>query len=213
MIAIDKFIDKLEVDEPTIFENIAISRVCGDDLYKEEVKSLKDALETRMFKVIETGSVPVIDFENNLDKKVFLACGVIVKGGKQNRAVRYPALIAEKHNGDPTKTRVEVHCAQHGRWSYREDPGFTTNTTIMKANGRSGVVDQCRTWHTIAFSREQFRVNEGTSDYDSIADKIPIKEYTAAFGKCDKHQLGHIVAVRPNINEKSVFFYSDILRQ
>jgi hypothetical protein len=212
MIAIDDFIDKLEIDDPVIFGNIAFSRVYGDNLFKEKVEFVEDAIKTGMFRVGETGNVPEITVQNGLLRKVFLPCGVIVEGGKQNRSVRYPTLVQERTAPDPTKTRIAVRCCQQGRWHYDDQPrpnntDFVTQTTIMKANARSGHVDQHRTWHTVAMSTRAFHIDSDSEDYADIAKQIPIDEYKTAFRECQKRQLGHVVAIR---NDKDVLFYSDL---
>ena len=177
MIAIDEFIEKLEIGEPFCFENIVISRVYGDDLFREQVRFVDDALQTGQFRFNEIEDQYKVDVENNLPQKIFISCGEILEGGMQNRQSIYPALISESDDS-PNKTRIAALCVEHGRWHYKEkkshmNSDFTSQTRVMKADARSGAPDQNKTWCTIAFSNREFGINNGTRDYASIVDKIP----------------------------------------
>jgi hypothetical protein len=232
MISIADFINKVEVQEPVIYKNLAVSRIMGDDVYKiydeqnvKQIETVDDALKTRFFSVSELDPAHQyrLEVKNGLERKVFIPSGAILESeNSQNRAVAFPMLVHEGGDGNETRTIIPVFCAQRGQ-PCNDRAEFKGHTTIMKASGRTGFTpapqrgnpDQTRTWATIAMSTRIFHINEDNrSDYVTVASQIPVQEYMDRIGGWKEHQLGYVAAVMyvdQDTGERNLFFYSDIL--
>ena len=79
--------------------------------------TLDEALTTKHFRVdeiSESGSVPQLKLQNDVDQRVFVMAGEQLIGAKQNRVLNASLLVERK-----TQMLAPVSCVERGRWSYR----------------------------------------------------------------------------------------------
>lgn len=81
-------------------------------LWSENYYSLKRALKSKNFKIVEIKEVNDVVIINELEKPVMILKGQVIVGGAQNRIFLRTTLIPSK---EFTKTRV--FCVEEGRWS------------------------------------------------------------------------------------------------
>jgi hypothetical protein len=67
--------------------------------------------------IFETGNVGELMVENYGDVPVFIQAGDIVKGGRQDRVLRYDIVVKPKSG----KVPIQSFCVEQGRWSGRGD--------------------------------------------------------------------------------------------
>lgn len=185
------------------YKNLALVRVFGDDIFRDDVLLLDEALQTGQFTVSEATPMQVntLEARSTLGKTVFIAGGMTVEGDTQNRAVQFPSLIPAR-----SRATLSVRCVERGQPT-REGTHFRSSTTIVTAAARTGDVSQQRTWGTVSISRDSVGAQTRTDDYVSVAQSAGLEDYLGAFGAAGSSQLGYVAAVR---NNGAVFFYSDL---
>lgn len=192
-----------QLGEVERYKNLALVRIFGDDIFRDEVLVLDEALKTGQFTVSEATPMQVnaLEARSTLEKIVFIAGGMTVEGDTQNRAVQFPSLVPAR-----SRTALSVRCVERGQPT-REGTRFKSSTTIVTASARTGDVSQQRTWGTVSLSRQSVGAQTKTDDYVSVAQSAGLDDYLQAFGKAQPSQLGYLAAIR---NNGEVFFYSDL---
>jgi hypothetical protein len=103
---------------PYTFENLAVFIVCSPDRIDAEVLlTLDEAIEREYVIVHEIGDVGELEVENVSEHPVFIQCGDIVKGGRQDRVLRYDIVVAGQSGRQP----LASFCVEQGRWTKRGD--------------------------------------------------------------------------------------------
>ncbi len=181
-------------------ENLYFVRIFGDNKFDRDMLILDEALETKQFKATETGTVETLQLDNNLDKLVFIACGMIFEGATQNRAAQYPAMVPAYTEN----VQFPVRCAEK-RQGLRGDSNLETSDTIIMASARTGRIDQDTTWTRISDTRDITQMSS-TEDYASSIKSANLEDYINILGEPKEKQLGYVAA----INNGSTGFYADI---
>ena len=98
--------------------------------------------------------------------EIFLQAGDIVKGGQQDRVLRYDLIVSAKSGKIP----VEVFCVEAGRWTRRgsEDVRrFNASTDQIATNAQKIAVRksgmQGEVWENVARSQRRLEENVGAS--------------------------------------------------
>ena len=109
------------VTGPAVHENLAVYFVHGASRAGAVPLTLAEALDAKVVRVTETGSVNELAIENLGDKEIFVQSGDIVKGGQQDRVLSV-SLVLPPHSGS---IPIAAFCVEQGRWSKRgvEDVG------------------------------------------------------------------------------------------
>lgn len=98
------------------YRNLVVYTIEGEgQLDAKKYLTLSAALEKNMVKVHETGNVQELRCDNLSEDYVFIHAGDIVKGGRQDRTVRFDVILPPKSNGIP----LSSFCVESGRWSGR----------------------------------------------------------------------------------------------
>ncbi len=109
------------VTGPIVHENLAVYFVHGASRAGPVPLTLAEALDAKVVRVSETGSVNELAIENLGDREIFVQSGDIVKGGQQDRVLSV-SLVLPPHSGSIS---IAAFCVEQGRWSRRgvEDVG------------------------------------------------------------------------------------------
>ena len=192
-----------QVGDVERYKNLALVRFFGDDIFRDDVLLLDEALQTGQFTVSEVTPMRVdaLEAKSTLERTVFIAGGMTVEGDTQNRAVQFPYFIPAR-----SKATLSVRCVERGQPT-QAGTHFRSSTTIVTAAARTGDVSQQRTWGTVSIIRDSVRAQTKTEDYVSVAQGAGLEDYLGAFGAARPSQLGYVAAVR---NNGAVFFYSDL---
>lgn len=102
---------------PYQFQNLTIF-IAHSDLEADvsNLLTLNEALEKGYVTVFETGQVGELAIENFSAYPVYIQSGMIVKGGKQDRVLRFDIIIQAKSGRVP----LPSFCVEQGRWTPRE---------------------------------------------------------------------------------------------
>lgn len=106
-----------EISGPYSYKNLDIFLVHGEDKIKAgKILTLEEAMEQKKLVVHETSDVDRLTVENKSDDStIYIQSGDIVKGGKQDRVMRYDVMVPPKSKRVP----VDSFCVEAGRWSQR----------------------------------------------------------------------------------------------
>ena len=107
-----------ELSGPFTHQNLSIYFVHSKEKSTsgQEYITLQEALEKGAVKIVETGSVGNLTIINNAkNANIFIQSGDIVKGGRQDRTIKYDYIITPRHK----ELSLSSFCVEHGRWSKR----------------------------------------------------------------------------------------------
>lgn len=139
---------------PYTHANLTIFLIHGEDTIEgDEFLTLEQSLSDGTLVITETSSVNELTIENHSSRPVFLQAGEIIRGGKQDRMLRFDIIIRGNSGPKP----LAVFCVEQGRWSARAGEsvaGFSSSTNmagnidLKLANSRDG--NQSAVWTNVA---------------------------------------------------------------
>ncbi|MCP4685564.1 MAG: hypothetical protein GY867_08955 [bacterium] len=115
-IAADAQYGDYRITGPYTHDNLSLYFIHGRDAVQiESMLTLAEALRMEKVIVHETGRVGELSIENLSDLPIFIQSGDIVKGGRQDRILRFD-YVAQPGSG---KLPLPSFCVEQGRWSKR----------------------------------------------------------------------------------------------
>lgn len=106
------------ISGPYDYKNLSLFLIHGADRTEQESPlTLQEALLEGLVTVHETGNVNELMIESNSDRPIFIQAGDIVKGGRQDRVLRYDIVLHPNSGQIP----LAAFCVESGRWSQRAD--------------------------------------------------------------------------------------------
>ncbi|MFO7899299.1 MAG: DUF6569 family protein [Planctomycetota bacterium] len=115
-------VGECRVSGPYTCDNLAVFLVHGDDTGSaDKFLTMDEALKKKQLIIRETDQVKELRAANlSRDRYIYLQSGEIVKGGKQDRTLRYDYIIRPAAAG----VRLQVFCVERARWNQRGgEPG------------------------------------------------------------------------------------------
>lgn len=156
--------DKLEM--PSFeYNNLQIFLITShDEKINKNYITLGDAMEKGLVELKETGNVEELSVKNKSDNHVLINSGDIVKGGKQDRTVRYDIILPPNSGDIP----LASFCVESGRWEKRGDEEvnkFSSNTKFVSSTDLKLAVkykkDQSSVWSSVSDQQEKINTNVG----------------------------------------------------
>lgn len=153
-----------EISGPYSYKNLDIFLVHGKDKIKTgKILTLEEALEQKKAVVHETSNVDELVVENTSDDTtVYIQSGDIVKGGKQDRVMRYDVMVPPKSK----QMRVASYCVESGRWSQRGNESHRefASSKKMVASKKAKLAakhkgSQQGMWSEVADTQEKLNAN------------------------------------------------------
>jgi hypothetical protein len=210
---------------PYTYQNLTIFLVHGKDtLPAKKLLTLQEALEQKKLVVHETSNVGQLSVENVADDvDVFIQSGDIVKGGRQDRALRYDLIVSAKSG----KVPLQSFCVEQSRWSQRgkEDAtkfdsstGNANGNAFKKAINQTG--SQGEVWGQVKAAQMKLakQVGQSVQGKDSptslqltLEDKKLLEsldKYTKELAKIadgKKDVIGYVVAVNGKIDGADIY--------
>ena len=84
-----------EIGAPLAYGNLQLFPIYGTtSLDNKKYITLNDALSKGLVKVYETGNVQELKADNFSDDYIFIHSGDVVKGGRQDRTIRFDVILA-----------------------------------------------------------------------------------------------------------------------
>ncbi|MHA1460416.1 MAG: ARPP-1 family domain-containing protein, partial [Promethearchaeota archaeon] len=152
-----------------------------------EFISVKEAEELGLISINETDTVSQLEVINNSDKQVLIPFGVTVHGGKQDRTIWEPILLAAggKQNisgankgAMEQKYTIPAKCVEQSRWNYRKGKGFKSSSTRLHPNVAYEAISsagQGSVWSEIQAYRSEMKYNANiapTQSYLEMTENI-----------------------------------------
>jgi len=152
-----------------------------------EFISVKKAEDLGLISINETDTVSQLEVINNSDQQVLIPFGVTVHGGKQDRTIWEPILLAAggKQNISGTnkgameqKYTIPAKCVEQSRWNYRKGKGFKSSSTRLHPNvafAAISSVGQGSVWNEIQSYRSEMKYNANiapTQSYLEMTENI-----------------------------------------
>jgi len=173
----------LEFEKPQSQGNMTIIPI----IYKGKTLkfiSVKEAEELGLISINETDTVSQLEVINNSDKQVLIPFGVTVHGGKQDRTIWEPILLAAggKQNISGTnkgvmeqKYTIPAKCVEQSRWNYRKGKGFKSSSTRLHPNVAYEAISsagQGSVWNEIQAYRSEMKYNGNIAPTQSYLEMI-----------------------------------------
>jgi hypothetical protein len=118
---------------PYTHENLTVFLIHGkDSVLGKNFLTLEEALAQQKVIVHETGDVGQLEIENVSDEEVYIQSGDIVKGGRQDRTIRFDFIAPPKSGRLP----ILAFCVEAHRWSRRGAEAashFTTTSSHLSS--------------------------------------------------------------------------------
>ena len=176
----------LEFEQPQSHGNMTIIPI----IYKGktlEFISVKEAEELGLISINETDTVSQLEVINNSDKQVLIPFGVTVHGGKQDRTIWEPIILAAggKQNISGSnkgtmeqKYTIPAKCVEQSRWNYRKGKGFKSSSTRLHPNIAYEAISsagQGSVWNEIQAYRSEMKYSSAiapTQSYLEMTENI-----------------------------------------
>ncbi|MCK5170717.1 MAG: hypothetical protein KAQ75_12630 [Bacteroidales bacterium] len=161
-----QIVPNVTIENPVNYKNLQIFYLISNDkLIDKEYLSLSKALEKQYVKVYETGNVQELSVRNSSEKYVYINSGDIVKGGQQDRTIRFDMIIPPKSGKIP----LYSFCVESGRWQQRgkeNSDEFSENTKVLSSRKLKVAAkyqqDQSSVWSGVA--EQQEKLNDKASE-------------------------------------------------
>jgi hypothetical protein len=176
----------LEFEKPQSHDNMTIIPI----IYKGKTLdfiSVKEAEELGLISINETDIVSQLEVINNSDKQVLIPFGVTVHGGKQDRTIWEPILLAAGGKQNISNTRkgsleqkytIPAKCVEQSRWNYKKGKGFKSSNTRLHPNVAFAAISsagQGSVWNEIQAYRSEMKYNSNiapTQSYLEMTENI-----------------------------------------
>ena len=152
------------ISGPFAHRNLQLFLVHGEgQLSGRTYLPLSEAMDRGLVEVVETGNVQELSIHNrSKDVTVFVHAGDIVKGGRQDRTVRYD-LILPPNSG---KVPLASFCVEAGRWRKRGNESadlFSKNDALLPSRklriASKYALDQGQVWSGVADEQQRLSAN------------------------------------------------------
>lgn len=128
-------VESTNISPTSSFKNLEVYLIYGNaETNKKKYVPLNEALKAGMVKINETSTVSKLSISNNSDQYIYINSGDIVKGGKQDRTIKYDIVVA------PHAQNVDLasFCVEHNRWSQRGNEAVysfqTSDNSLSSSN-------------------------------------------------------------------------------
>lgn len=201
--------ERLEREEPTINENMAVVPLLAKQVVKPEYVLLQEAIEQGLAEVKEGGSVSELILENHGEKPVLIVQGQELISGSQHRQSN-ATILAPKG-----RTTIPVSCIEAGRGlsygalfsvgnvtvpSVRSLTSSSVSDSLRRGRGYRASQDQV--WGRITHTLSEFRASSPTSAhhaiYQSLTGDEGFKRFKAKFVHRDT-QVGAIILINDEV--------------
>lgn len=216
---------------PYTHENLSVFLIHGADTIEgDQFLTLEQALADEVLVIEETSSVNELVIENCGDAPVFMQAGEIIRGGKQDRMLRFDILL----RGNSGRRPLSVFCVESGRWHARagEDvAGFASSRNMAPDAMRMAAVrdgDQSVVWAGVAANQDALIETTGQAvrstlsptsmelTLDSDAVRQGLAEYTDVLRSAPEGRdnvVGYAVVVNGRVESVDIYGSSALFRQ
>jgi hypothetical protein len=216
---------------PATYKNLSVFLIKGPDHFKGRTYlTLEEALKRKQVEVKETGEVSQLAMDNVGTASVYIQSGEIVRGGKQDRALRYDMIVSPGARQVP----LASFCVEQGRWAARGKEvvskfSKSKNSLVTKQLRISNLIgNQAQVWSQVSAAQEGLsnnlglRVNSAGSptslelslEHDAVKKKV--KRYTSQIKRKlgdDRHAVGLGFAVNGQLSAVHIYGSSALFKK
>jgi hypothetical protein len=164
-----------QLSGPYAYKNLTIFLVAAAGQSQEKAMlTLEEALASKSAVVYETGEVEELEVENTSDLPVFIQSGDMVKGGRQDRMLRYDFVVSP-HSG---KQSIDAFCVNQGRWTKRGEESAdkfekTADVLACISVKKAALIDesQSKVWSEVAKMSDKL---------DALGGRLPVSDLTGS---------------------------------
>lgn len=166
---VPSYLKVLELGEAIYYRNLTIIPIYAKETRdKTDYITLDRAVKENYIAITEMngGNVPKVKIRNNSEYYVYLMCGEILTGCKQNRLVGEDVLL--RPNGK--EIIIPVYCVEQGRWSSVSGE-FLTEHSAAEPGLREMAYQkksQSDIWKGVAKSLDAMKVESRTASYQDL---------------------------------------------
>ncbi len=169
------------VSGPYAHQNLSLFLIHGRDKLDcgQKVLTLAEALRLKKVVVQETSDVNQLIIVNvSDDYTIFIMSGDIVKGGKQDRTIKFDLILGPRSGEVP----ITVHCVESGRWRGRgsESTAAFGSSSKMLATKNAKLSNRARSEHGAGQNAVWESVAEAQDKLSGRLDKDVRKEASAS---------------------------------
>ena len=179
----------LKFEKSQIYNNMTIIPL----IYKGkglDFISVKEAEELELIIINETDTVSQLEVINNSNKQVLIPFGVTVHGGKQDRTIWEPILLAaggkqnisgSNNNTFGQKYTIPAKCVEQSRWNYKKEAKFKSSNKRLHPNVAFEAISaagQGAVWNEIQAYRTEMKYSNDiapTQSYLEMTENIESK--------------------------------------
>lgn len=217
----------LELENPTVFENLAVFPLISGDIRSErDYLLLDEAIESGQLtieEISEGGSVPQLKVTNSGELPVLILDGEELVGAKQNRILNLTVLVPAR-----STTAIPVSCVEAGRWHF-SSRHFRPSARVQYPSARaaksaqvsrslrmrrSAFSDQAAIWDDIAEKAERLASPSPTGAmaamYETHSQRL--ENYLKTFSVVEG-QVGLIFAIGGKIGGLELFDHPDTFKK
>lgn len=220
------------ISSPYSYKNLSIFLIHGkDESKKDNVITLGEAMERKLFRVYETSDVNELEVENvskTLD--VFIQSGDIVKGGKQDRVLAISIIIPARSG----RISIDAFCVESGRWEKRgneDSKQFTSSndrivTRELKIAANASRSQQ-EVWDQVSSAQSKLAKNVGGDVRGSSASSLQlsledrkvvanIDDYIRNLGSIVNGKsdvIGYAFAINGQINSADIYVSNALFKK
>jgi hypothetical protein len=168
---------------PYTHENLTVFLIHGTDtILGKNFITLEEALAQKKVVIHETGNVGQLEIENVSDEEVYIQSGDIVKGGRQDRTIRFDFIAPPKSGRLP----IMSFCVEAHRWGRRgaeEASHFTTTASHLSSKkiklAAKMKVSQAEVWSSVHEAQSNLMASIATEEAAG-RDDVSASEVVAA---------------------------------
>jgi len=218
---------------PFTHRNLAVFVIRGRDRVSGKTfLTFDEGMRQKKLCVYETGNVGQLQVENrSRDEYIYIQSGEIVKGGKQDRTLRYDYIVPPRSG----KLPLMSFCVERGRWARRGAESTTTfkagkylPTGASRGNNVVWTGSNAVTWSEVSRAQVSYGRNIGklVTDGDSPSSlqltlehkavRATAGEYTAAVAKVfDRYEdaVGFAYAINGEVYWADVYASSGLFKR
>lgn len=209
---------------PYTYNNLSLFLVKSDtDSSTRDMITLGEAIKSEKLKILETGNVQELALHNKCKTPVYIQGGDIVKGGQQDRVIRYDLVVCPEDQ----KLSLKSFCVESSRWSQRGDEarGYFNSSNNQVASkelkyAAKVVESQGEVWNEVDRMQDKLsgvvgvevREDYSPSSLQLSLENVTLNEqtdkYIEYFNKIvgnDQHVVGFIFAISNEINSGDIY--------
>lgn len=183
---------QISIHGPIVYKKLSLFVLCRtvpEAVAPQDFITLEEGMAQNVVTVSEKENAQVAELqvENRSDKPLFIQCGDVVKGGKQDRTIQ-ASLVVPPNSG---KMDIPSLCVEQSRWTGKA--GFDSSSNSASTNGMKIAVlsgSQGEVWEKVAdYKRKAAQMTGSESATSSLNEEMDNEKMKKA---CEEYENGFV---------------------